>query len=220
MPDIDELGTVDGFVDLLRQERLVAVLRSVHTTHYESVVEQLITQGIRVIELTLTATDPYATLARVNERFGSAAIVGMGTLLTRQDAIDAINAGARFLVTPLLVPDVIAVARQRGVPVIAGALSPTEIYQAVSQGANAVKVFPASAVGPRYLREIAGPLPGLALMPSGGVDVDDVGPWLAAGAAAVSLGGSLIGRALDGDTDGLDRRIDHAVRAAHGDSRP
>ncbi len=220
MADADGRAAGTAFTQLLRQERLVAVLRSSTTEHYETVVEHLISGGIQVIELTLTAVDPLEALRRLGDRFGDRAVFGMGTVLTRAHALAAIDAGSHYLVTPLLVRDVIEIAHDHGVPVLSGALTPTEIFEAVTRGADGVKVFPASAVGPRYFREIAGPLPGLTLMPSGGVGVDDIGAWLAAGSAAVSLGGSLIGRSLEGDLDGLDARIDAAVRAAHGDVRP
>lgn len=209
-------GSPPSFADVLREERLVAVLRSASAQHYDAVIEVLLGGGIRLIELTLTAADALDALPGLQDRFGDRARIGVGTVLSESDARAAIDAGAGYLVTPLVLPAVIEVAAQRQVPVIVGALTPTEIHTAVALGADAVKIFPASAVGPQYLRELSGPLPGLAVMPSGGVGIDDVEPWLAAGAAAVSLGGSLIGRAASGDVDGLAERVERAVRAAAG----
>lgn len=214
MPDGGVGRASDGLVNLLRAERLVAVLRSPTSEHHAAVIEVLLAGGIRLIELTLTASDALESLPRLAARFGDRAVIGMGTVRRAEDARAAIDAGARYLVTPLVVPAVIEVAVDRGVPVIVGALTPTEIHTALGCGADAIKIFPASVVGPQYLRELAGPLPDLAVMPSGGVDLDDIGPWLAAGAVAVSLGGSLIGRAGRGELDGLDARVESAVRTA------
>ncbi len=214
MPEREAHRPNGGLVDLLRAERLVAVLRSATSEHHSSVIDVLLAGGIRLIELTLTASDALESLPRLSARFGDRAVIGMGTVLRAEDARAAIDAGARYIVTPLVVPAVIDVAASRGIPVIVGALTPTEIHTALSHGADAIKIFPASAVETGYLRELAGPLPGLAVMASGGVGLDDVGPWLAAGATAVSLGGSLIGQAARGELAGLERRVERAVRAA------
>lgn len=204
----------EGLLELLAAERLVAVLRSSTSEHHPAIIDALLDGGIRLIELTLTADDALESLPRLSQQFGDRAVIGMGTVLRVEHAHAAIDAGARYLVTPLVSPRVIEVAVSRGVPIIVGALTPTEIHTALSSGADAIKIFPASAVGPQYLRELAGPLPGLAIMPSGGVGIDDVEPWLSAGATAVSLGGSLIGGAARGDLAGLAERVERAVRVA------
>jgi len=196
-------------------ERLVAVVRAPRASDCEPVVETLVQAGICIIELTLTTPGAIEELQRLRDRFGTAAVLGMGTVLTRQSATQAMDAGAQFLVTPVLVREVIDEANSRDVPVLSGALSPTEIYESIVCGADAVKVFPASAVGPRYLRELSGPFPGITLMPSGGVEIDDIAAWLSAGASAVSLGGSLIENAFDGELSALRERALRAVAASH-----
>jgi|AntAceMinimDraft_12_1070368.scaffolds.fasta_scaffold03212_11 2-dehydro-3-deoxyphosphogluconate aldolase/(4S)-4-hydroxy-2-oxoglutarate aldolase len=196
-------------------ERLVAVVRASRASDCEPVVETLVQAGICIIELTLTTPGAIDELQRLRDRFGTAAVLGMGTVLTRQSATQAMDAGAQFVVTPVLVRDVIDEANSRDVPVLSGALSPTEIYESIICGADAVKIFPASAVGPRYLRELSGPFPGITLMPSGGVEIDDIPAWLSAGALAVSLGGSLIKNAFDGELSALRERALRAVAASH-----
>ncbi len=208
-------ATANRLRELLGEERLIAVLRSRDARAYEPVVEVLVTSGIRTIELTLTTPGALEELPRLVDRFGTKAAFGVGTVLTRANAMDAIDAGAQFLVTPALVPEVIDHARERRVAMLSGAFTPTEINATIRLGADGVKLFPASSVGPNYLRELRGPLPGLDLVPSGGVAICDIQPWLSAGALAVSLGGALIGDAFAGDLRALRERAKLALAAAH-----
>lgn len=186
------------------------MLRAPRQGATEPVVETLVRCGVRVIELTLTSPGVLAELPRLRERFESDCAWGVGTVTSEERAREAIEAGADFLVTPVLVPGVIDVAQQSRVPIVSGALTPSEIHDSYARGADAVKLFPASLVGPQFLRELRGPFPSLAVMPSGGVGIDDIPSWLAAGAMAVSLGGALIGDAFEGDRAGL---ADRATRA-------
>ena len=117
--------------------------------------------------------------------------VGAGTVCTLEDLERALGAGAAFIVTPVVSSEVISACRQRGVPVMAGALTPTEIHTAWSQGADMVKVFPANQFGPGYLKDIRGPLPQVRLMPTGGVAASTLGDFYAAGASAFGGGGAL-----------------------------
>ena len=178
--------------------RVVAVLRARAAGDYPAVVEVLVDAGIRSIELTLTTPGTLDVLPAIVAAVGSAAEVGVGTVLSGDDAERALARGAAFLVTPTVRPAVIATAVGAGRPVYPGALTPTEVEADWSAGASAVKVFPASVVGPAYLRALAGPFPDVLAMPSGGVAVDDAPAWLAAGAIAVSLGGELLGDAFRG----------------------
>ena len=150
-------------------------------------------------------------MTQLRSAWGDRAFIGMGTVTTEQQARDCIAAGAQFLVTPITVPEIAHIATEAGVPILMGAFSPTEVATAWDSGATAVKVFPASQVGPSYLRELRGPFPEIVTMPSGGVTIDDIPAWLSAGASAVSLGGSLIGSAFSGDLAGLAERSRKAV---------
>lgn len=206
--------------DRLIAGRAVAVLRATSADRYARVVDVLVAAGITSIELTLTTPGTVDALPALVDRYGGRAEVGVGTVLSRDAAIAVVEAGAAFLVTPTVEPEVMAVARDAGRPVFPGAYTPTEIRTCWAAGAAAVKVFPASSLDPGFFRSIAGPFPDIALMPSGGVSVDSIPQWLDAGAVAVSLGGELIGDALrGGDLDALARRA-RACRAAVDGARP
>ena len=195
----------------IARSRLVAVVRATSIDALPNVVSVLIENGITVIELTLTTTDAIRSMTQLRSVWGDQAFIGMGTVTTKQQARDCIAAGAQFLVTPITVPEIAHIATEAGVPILMGAFSPTEVATAWDSGATAVKVFPASQVGPSYLRELRGPFPEIVTMPSGGVTIDDIPAWLSAGASAVSLGGSLIGSAFSGDLAGLAERARKAV---------
>jgi 2-dehydro-3-deoxyphosphogluconate aldolase/(4S)-4-hydroxy-2-oxoglutarate aldolase len=195
-------------------ERVVVVLRTADPSHLEAVTDVLVAEGLGCLEVTFTIPQAEQVISRLAARFGDAASVGAGTVTDRDRALAAVDHGAAYIVSPVFQPDVADIARQAGIPYLPGALTPTEISTAWDGGASAVKIFPASAVSPSYVRAVLGPLPGLQLMPSGGVAVDDIADWLAAGAAAVSLGGELIGDALSGGSmDELRKRARVAAGA-------
>ncbi len=135
-------------------------------------------------------------------------ILGAGTVLTASQARAAIDAGARFLVSPALIPEVIEVARERDIAMLPGAFTPTEIQRAHSLGGDIIKVFPASHFGPRYFKELKGPFPSIPLMPAGGIDASNAGDWFRAGAVALGAGGKIVDRAAikAGDWATLTRR--------------
>ena len=119
-------------------------------------------------------------------------LLGAGTVLDVETARDVIQAGARFVVSPVFKPDLIEEGHRRNVPVIPGCFTPTEILAAWEAGADIVKVFPASALGPTFFKEIRGPLPEVRLMPTGGVTRDNAGDWIRAGAVAIGAGTALV----------------------------
>jgi 2-dehydro-3-deoxyphosphogluconate aldolase/(4S)-4-hydroxy-2-oxoglutarate aldolase len=149
------------------------------------------------------------------ERVGTDVEIGIGTIVTADQARRAIDAGARYLVTPIINLEVIALAVQNAIPVFPGGLTPTELFSGWDAGATAVKIFPAETVGPQYGGHLRGPFPDIEFIPSGGVGLDDIPTWLKAGAVAVSLGGPLVGDALRGGSlDALAERSRLAVDAA------
>lgn len=152
--------------------------------------------GVDVVEVTLTTPGALDTIARLSS--DAKCLVGAGTVLDEAAARDCVAAGARFVVSPTLERDVIRVCREHDVPCIPGAFTPRELLDAWRAGGDAplVKLFPASAVGPRYLREVLAPLPFLRVVPSGGVSLENAGEWIRAGAAAVSVGSALVSAAL------------------------
>lgn len=194
---------------------VVAVLRAPTADRFAAVTEVLVEEGITAIEVTLTSTRALAALATLAGTVPDHVVVGAGTVLDADAARACVDAGARFLVAPCLVPDVGAVGAAAGVPTYPGALTPTEVLTASRGGAPVVKLFPASAVRPTYLKDLSGPLPGVRIMPTGGIGLDDIGAWLAAGAVAVGLGGPLLGdAAAGGDLAALRERARRAVDAA------
>ncbi|MGO4691298.1 bifunctional 4-hydroxy-2-oxoglutarate aldolase/2-dehydro-3-deoxy-phosphogluconate aldolase [Glaciibacter sp. 2TAF33] len=195
---------------LLVANPVIAVLRASQASDYDAVVDVLAENGVRSIELTLSTPGTFEHLPALLERAGSEVEVGIGTIVNVAQAQQAIDAGARYLVTPIVNLDVIALAVAAGVPVFPGGLTPTELYSAWDAGATAVKIFPAETVGPQYGSHLRGPFPDLQFVPSGGIGLGDIPAWLAAGATAVSLGGPLIGDALKGGS--LDALADRARR--------
>jgi 2-dehydro-3-deoxyphosphogluconate aldolase/(4S)-4-hydroxy-2-oxoglutarate aldolase len=188
----------------LRENPVIAVLRAEHAREYEPVVDALVRGGVRTIELTLSTEGVFGVLPELTARFGADAEIGVGTVTTADQARRALDGGAQFLVTPAMTLPVVAAAVARGVPVFPGGLTPTELLSGWEAGATAVKVFPASTVGPGYVSQLRGPFPGLQVVPSGGVGIEDAADWIGAGALAVSLGGPLLQDAFrGGDLDGL-----------------
>ncbi|MRH28304.1 2-dehydro-3-deoxyphosphogluconate aldolase [Microbacterium sp. SYP-A9085] len=182
----------------MRRVPVIAVLRASAADRYDAVVDVLVENGIRSIELTLTTPGTIEHLPALCARVGDAAEIGVGTVTTGDQARRAIGAGAAYLVTPVVRTDVIEAAAAARVAVLVGGLTPTELFTAWEAGATAVKVFPAQTVGARFGSHLRGPFPDIEFVPSGGVGLDDVGDWLGAGALAVSLGGPLVGDALSG----------------------
>ena len=200
---------------LLVENPVIAVLRAREADDYGDVIEVLAANGVRSIELTLSTPGTFEALPALLARFGSDVEIGLGTIVTAEQARQALEIGVDYLVTPIVRQEVIALAVAAGVPIYPGGLTPTELYSAWEAGATAVKVFPAETVGPQYGAHLRGPFPELQFVPSGGIGLDTVAAWLSAGAVAVSLGGPLIGDALKGGSlDALAERAAHVSALA------
>jgi 2-dehydro-3-deoxyphosphogluconate aldolase / (4S)-4-hydroxy-2-oxoglutarate aldolase len=198
----------------------VAIARGMSPEAAPIVAEALAAGGVGAFEITLN--DPLDRALRGIEAVASRSSgleVGAGTVLTIEAAQAAIDAGATFLVMPHIDPELVAWAAERRIPTLPGAATPTEILVAWRAGAAAVKVFPASSLGPAFLREVRGPLPDIPLVPTGGVTADTAGAFISAGAIAVGLGSWLVG---DGEPAGVASRAKRVVAAvaAARDGRP
>src|SRR5712691_5299929 len=181
----------------LLQSGVIAVVRVSEPVRLGPAARALAAGGVGAVEVTLTtpgAIDAIADLASDQKLAGC--VIGAGTVLDESAARHVIDAGARFVVSPALDPSVIRACRDRAVPCMPGAFTPTELLAAWRAGALIVKLFAASAVGPGYIRDVLGPLPFLRLVPSGGVSLENAGDWIRAGAAAVSVGGALASAVL------------------------
>jgi 2-dehydro-3-deoxyphosphogluconate aldolase/(4S)-4-hydroxy-2-oxoglutarate aldolase len=172
----------------------IAIVRLDDLSAALEISRALLEGGITRLEFTLTNTEANKAITEVRHEFGDRLVVGAGTILDAEQALASIEAGAQFLVTPALLPDVIAVARDRQVPIACGAYTPTEILTAWRLGAHLVKVFPASAGGPGYIKDVRGPLPNIPLVPTGGVNLNTCGAFLAAGAYTVAIGSQLVSK--------------------------
>ena len=184
------------------------------------VVEAVAAGGVQCIEVTMTTPGALQCIEIASRNLaGSDALLGVGTVLDPETCRMAILAGAQYVVTPTLSIPVIQMARRYGKPIFAGAYTPTEILTAWENGADFIKVFPASIGGPDYIKALKGPLPQVPLVPTGGVELDNIGAFLKAGASALGVGGNLVSKKLvasrdyKGLTDNAKRFAD-AVRAA------
>jgi 2-dehydro-3-deoxyphosphogluconate aldolase/(4S)-4-hydroxy-2-oxoglutarate aldolase len=192
--------------------KLIVVVRAPQAADYDRVLDVLIDAGIRSVELTLTTPGTIERLPKLLAQFGDAADIAVGTVTDGRQLTAAVDAGAHYLVTPITDPDLVEAANRAGVPIVPGGLTPTELFAAWRTGAAAVKIFPANQVGPGYIKDLRGPFPGIAVVPSGGVDLDGAAAWLRAGAAAVSVGGPLLGDAFrGGDLGALRHRTETFV---------
>ena len=182
--------------DRIRRHRLIAILRRVEPQErLLDLVSELAADGVQVLEVTFDGPTAAADLVAVRERLtahGSDGLVGAGTVVTPERMEAALAAGAEFLVAPTLDLAIVREAIQRGVPVIPGAYSPTEIALAWDSGATFVKVFPVSSLGPSHVRELRGPLREIEMIATGGVDATNIAAYLDAGCVAVGVGGALV----------------------------
>ena len=194
---------MSGFVERLTAAGLVVIVRAPEAEDAVRVGRALLATGIQLVEVTLTTRDALTAIETLRQDAPQGALVGAGTVLTTRQAHDAVEAGAQFLVTPALT-DAVEGAE---VPVLAGAYTATEAYAAMAAGAAAVKLFPASAGGPAYLKALRDPFPSIPFVPVGGVTLDQVAPYLIAGAVALGVGGPITGDAVRGGSlDALTQR--------------
>ena len=204
------------FLRRLAADPVVAILRAASAERFLDAGRVLYEGGLRAIEVTLTSAGALAAFARLRDELPGDALLGVGSVKSPADVDQTVEAGAAYLVTPLFRADLVARAVALQVPVVAGALTPSEIAAAWAAGAAAVKVFPVSAVGgPAYVKAVRAPLPEVPLVPTGGVAIADSGASLAAGATAVGIGAPLLGDAGEpgGDLQGLRERAKRATAA-------
>jgi len=190
------LGGERGGLHPLLESGVIAVARLPAAAGLRAAARALAAGGVGAVEITLTTPGAIEAIGELASDRDLACVVGAGTVLDESAACEVIDAGARFVVSPTLTPAVIRVCRDRDIPCLPGAFTPTEIVEAWRAGAPLVKLFPAAAVGPGYLRDLLAPLPFLRLVPSGGVSLENVGDWIRAGAVAVSVGSALLPAAL------------------------
>lgn len=171
---------------------VVAIIRMPDPAALRAVVDALAEGGVRALEVTMTVPRAIELIKEIAPTLPADFLFGAGTVLDPDTVHRAVDAGAQFIVSPVFRPEVIKAAHEDGVPVMPGCFTPTEILSAWEMGADVIKVFPATSVGPGYLKDVRGPLPQIKLMPTGGVSIDNVGDWLRAGAVAVGVGSAIV----------------------------
>jgi 2-dehydro-3-deoxyphosphogluconate aldolase/(4S)-4-hydroxy-2-oxoglutarate aldolase len=207
----------DTLIQML-ESKVVAIVRLDSGEQLVKVAEALNAGGITIIEFTVSTPGAVDMIKEASSRFGAEVLMGAGTVLDPETARAAILAGAEFIVTPTLNLATIELCRRYGKPIVPGALTPTEILTAWEAGADMVKVFPASVMGPGYLKAVLAPLPQVRLVPTGGVSADNAAEYLKAGAVALGVGGKLVDKAAvaRGDWDAITSEAQKLVNAVRG----
>jgi 2-dehydro-3-deoxyphosphogluconate aldolase/(4S)-4-hydroxy-2-oxoglutarate aldolase len=203
-------------VERIREIGIVPVVRATSAAEALGAVEAIRAGGIPILEITLTVPGAVRIIGELSRKIGDASLIGAGTVLDAEAAQACIDAGARFIVSPSLDIPTIELGRRLGVPVFAGALTPTEIVTAWKAGAHAVKIFPANAVGgPTYLKSIKAPLPQVQLLPTGGVSLTNAAEFIHAGAFALGVGADLVdlGALRKGDAAAITNKARQYVAA-------
>jgi 2-dehydro-3-deoxyphosphogluconate aldolase / (4S)-4-hydroxy-2-oxoglutarate aldolase len=178
-------------LDLVERTGVVAIIRLKDASQVGDIVGALMEGGVRAMEITMTVPGAVELIRQIAPTLPADFRLGAGTVVDADTTKACIDAGASFIVSPVFRRDVLAACRAQNVPAMPGCFSPTEVLEAWDAGADIVKVFPATALGPTYLRDLRGPLPQLKLMPTGGVTVENAADWIRAGAVAVGVGSAL-----------------------------
>ncbi|OZM70169.1 2-dehydro-3-deoxyphosphogluconate aldolase [Amycolatopsis antarctica] len=182
----------------MRRNGLLVILRARQEAPLVEVVRSLIEAGVRAVEITLPTPGALDAVRILAAQAPPDVLIGAGTVLTAADVAVAADAGARFVVSPVFRPEIVTVARESGIGSLPGVFTPTEMAAAWDLGPSAVKLFPASALGPAFVSAVAAPLPDVPVVPTGGVALSDVEPYLDAGALGVAVGSPVLGDALSG----------------------
>jgi 2-dehydro-3-deoxyphosphogluconate aldolase/(4S)-4-hydroxy-2-oxoglutarate aldolase len=207
------MTTLESVTAAIEQSGIVAVIRMKDPDKVQAVVDAIAAGGVTAIEVTMTVPNAVGLIAALAPKMPSGFLLGAGTVVDAETAAKVIDAGAQFIVSPVFRRSVIAACHDREVPVTPGCFTPTEILDAWDAGADIIKVFPATALGPGYIKDVRAPLPQVKLMPTGGVTVENAGDWIAAGAVAVGVGSALLDtKAIDaGDYGVLRSRAERIV---------
>lgn len=181
-----------NILDKISKHKIVGIVRLDDLSIATDLARALVAGGVNVIEFTLTNPDAVTTITTVRDALGDDAVIGAGSVISVQQVKACADAGAQFIVSPVTKPDVIKSCVDLDLPTMPGALTPTEIQLAWESGADVVKVFPINNMGDKYIKDVLAPLPHLRLMPTGGVNLNNVKHYLDLGAFAVGIGSSLI----------------------------
>ncbi len=186
------MSEITGIISRLLNPGIIAVVRARRSDQVVPLAEALVAGGVIAVEVTMTTPNAIAAIREAKQKLGARALIGVGTVLDAVTCRAAIEAGAEFVVSPIVRPELVPICHAACVPVMLGAYTPTEAQLAHEAGADFVKIFPADGLGPKYIRNLLAPLPHLRIVPTGGVDLQNIADFLNAGCAAVGAGGSLV----------------------------
>lgn len=170
----------------------VAVIRADDPTKLLHIIEAIHKGGVSAVEITMTVPRALELIEETARKLGDEVVLGVGSVLDPETTRMAINAGARYVVSPIYKASIVQMGHRYDAPVMPGCFSPTEILDAFEAGADMIKVFPADVLGMNYFKAVKAPMPHLQLMPTGGVSLTNAGDWMAAGATAVGIGSALL----------------------------
>ena len=209
-------------VAAIERAGIVAVIRIKEPAKLRAVVDAISEGGVRALEVTMTVPGAVDLIRQLAPTMPSGFLLGAGTVVDAETANRVIDAGAKYIVSPVFRREVISACHRREVAAMPGCFTPTEILDAWDGGADVVKVFPATALGPGYIKDVRAPLPQVKLMPTGGVTVDNAGEWIRAGAVAVGVGTALLdAQAIaSGDYGVLRRNAEKIVANVEAARRP
>lgn len=195
-------------LNIILESGVIAIMRTKSSDQLIAAADAIKAGGVSVIEVTMTTPGALAIITEARHRYGPEMLFGAGTVLDAETARSAILAGADFVVAPTLNLEMVELCHRYGVPVVPGCYTPTELLTAWQAGADLLKLFPASVGGPELIKAILAPLPQLAIVPVGGVDLTTAADFIRSGAAALGVGNSLINQKLldSGDLGELTRR--------------
>jgi 2-dehydro-3-deoxyphosphogluconate aldolase / (4S)-4-hydroxy-2-oxoglutarate aldolase len=179
------------YIDHILQNKIVAIVRGIEPSDVIKIAHALLAGGVNTMEVTLNSSGALSVIIQLTKEMKNKMLIGAGTVLNATMANEAIDAGACFIISPIVDEETIKATKKRGAVSIPGAYTPTEIYKAFSMGGEIIKVFPASS-SVNYIKEVRAPLPQIPLMPTGGITLHNIQEFKKAGAVAFGIGGSLV----------------------------
>ncbi|MGW7977059.1 bifunctional 4-hydroxy-2-oxoglutarate aldolase/2-dehydro-3-deoxy-phosphogluconate aldolase [Staphylococcus xylosus] len=183
-------------IDSIKKYQIISIIRGYDTEDTLKIVEQLYKAGIRLVEVTLNSPNAFNSINSLNHIYDDEMLIGAGTVLNVEQCEKAINAGAKFIISPDTNPEVIAYTKKENVISIPGALTPSEITLASNKGADIVKVFPIAEMGPGYIKDIRAPLDDMNLLPTGGIDEENIKQYINMGAIGVGVSSAIVKNGL------------------------
>lgn len=196
----------------IRKKGIVAVIRNAKSEDIKLIVESLYNGGINIVEITMETPNALKLIKIISQEFKDDVIVGAGTVLDPETAKSAIMSGAQFIFSPTINEGTIRITKRYGIVSIPGALTPTEILNAYECGADIIKIFPAGSMGPNYIKGISGPLPHIPLMPTGGINLNNIKSYVENGSVAVGIGSSLVDTSKCMDEDYLNEIKNRSIQ--------